>query len=41
MDINIADDPVFIDDKNGAFRVSFFSQNTVSPGDFAMRPEIA
>lgn len=41
MDINITNDTVFIDDKQGAFGVTILAQHAVLFGDLAMRPKIA
>src|SRR5574340_1187612 len=41
MDIDIADDPLMVDDKYHPFRISFITQHTVPPRDHAVRPKIA
>ena len=41
MDIDVADDPVLIDNKDGPLGVAFGGKDAVFLGDCAVRPEIA
>jgi len=41
VDIDIADDPVLIDNKDGPLGVAFGGKDAVFLGDCAVRPEIA
>jgi len=41
MDVHIADDAVWINDKNGALGISLAPQDTKLLGNPPMRPEIA
>jgi hypothetical protein len=40
VNVDIADDTFFINDKNRSFTMSLFTQNAVFFRDSAMRPEI-
>jgi hypothetical protein len=40
MDVNVADDTVFINDENCPFTMSLFTQDAVFFRGSAMRPEI-
>ena len=41
MNIDVGDDPILIDNKDGSFRVSLFSLNPVFLGDFRKGTEVA
>ncbi len=41
VDVDIADNAILVDDKDGPFSITLMAQDAVLSGDFAVRPEIA
>ena len=40
MDVNVADDALFVHDEEGPFAVAFFAQDAVTLGHLTVRPKV-